>query len=237
MIAYAAIDLHHGCVVQLVGGDTDEARVELDDPVAVAKSWVDAGIAALHIVDLDAALGTGDNRDIVDAILAAVDVPVHVGGGVRTDEALEHWITAGVLRVIIGTRALQDREWLRDVTARYPDRIIVAADVRDGFVATHGWKQSTPIPMLEYLQELNDFPVAGVLVTDISREGQLLGVDTALFAAATEASAHPLICSGGVAGMDDLEALAAHGAAGVVLGMSLYTGRIDLPAVAREYAR
>ncbi len=236
MIAYAAIDLHAGHVVQLVGGETDAARVVLDDPVAVARSWVDAGFAAIHIVDLDAALGTGDNRAIVDAILEAVDVTVQIGGGVRQDDQVAHWIDAGVAHVIIGTRALQDRAWLRAMSQRYPQRIVVAADVRDGCVATHGWKQSTPVPVLDYVRELNDYDIASVLVTDIGREGRLLGADTTLFESIAAASTHPLIASGGIANTEELAALAATGVAGVVLGMALYTGGIDAAVIKRDYS-
>ncbi len=235
MIAYAAIDLHDGQVVQLVGGETDAARVVLDDPVAVAKSWVDAGFAALHIVDLDAALGTGDNRAIVDAILAAVDVPVQIGGGIRTDDAVAHWIDAGVDYVIVGTRPFQDRAWLRAMADRYPNKLVVAADVRDGMVATHGWKQSSQVPVLDYVRELDAYPLAGVLVTDIGREGRLEGSDTELFRGVVEASSHPVLASGGIAATAELAALAATGAAGVVLGMALYTGGIDVAVIARDY--
>ena len=236
MIAYAAIDLHDGQVVQLVGGDTDEARVVLDDPVAVARSWIDQGFRALHIVDLDAALGTGDNRDIVRAIFDASNVPVQIGGGIRADEDVAYWIDAGA-EVVIGTRAFRDRPWLERITALYPQRIVVAADVRDGMVATHGWRSSSEVPVREYVRDLNALPLRSVLVTDIGREGSLAGADFEMFRTLASDCSHPLVASGGVGGTADLAELEKTGVAGVVLGMALYTGHIDTRVVAQEFSK
>jgi phosphoribosylformimino-5-aminoimidazole carboxamide ribotide isomerase len=237
MIAYAAIDIHDGHVVQLVGGDTGEARVVLDDPLSVAQFWADSGFGAIHIVDLDAALGTGDNRALVTAAISAVDIPVQVGGGVRSEADVEHWIEAGASQVVIGTRALQDRTWLRDVASAHVGRIIVAADVRDGFVVTDGWKTRSEMPMNRYITEINDIELGAILVTDVGREGRLAGADVRMFENIVGLSAHPLIASGGVAGTAELRRLADAGVAGVVLGMALYTGAIDMQTIAREYAQ
>lgn len=237
MIAYAAIDIHDGHVVQLVGGDTSEARVVLDDPVSVAKFWADSGFGAIHIVDLDAALGTGDNRALVTAAVSAVDIPVQVGGGVRSEADVAYWIEAGASQVVIGTRALQDRAWLLEVTAANSGRIVVAADVRNGNVVTDGWKTRSAMPVEQYIEELNAIDLGALLVTDVGREGRLAGADVAMFESIVRLSNHPLIASGGVAGMTDLPALADAGASGVVLGMALYTGAIDMQVIAREYSR
>jgi phosphoribosylformimino-5-aminoimidazole carboxamide ribotide isomerase len=237
MIAYAAIDLHRGNVVQLVGGETQQARVVLHDPVAVACSWVTAGFAALHVVDLDAALGTGSNADVIERIIGAVGVPVQVGGGIRSDDAIRHWVDAGAARVVIGTRALLDRAWLNAAAERDPQRLVVAADVRNGFIATHGWRSETAVHLLDYVRELNACPLAGVLITDINREGRLLGADASMFRSAVDASAHPVIASGGIATTSELRILEQAGVAGVVLGMALYTGAIDPVAISQEYTK
>jgi phosphoribosylformimino-5-aminoimidazole carboxamide ribotide isomerase len=236
VIAYAAVDLRGGRVVQLVGGRPDQERVSLGDPAGVARGWVDAGFAALHIVDLDAALGTGSNEDAITAVAAvAGTATVQVGGGVRSMERAEALFDAGVNRVVVGTRAVEDRAWLDALASRWPGGIVVAADVRGDEVVVGGWTRGTGVAAEHFLGQLADVPLAAVLVTDVSREGRLQGVDTDRFARLVGVSPHPLLASGGIAGTADLEALAAAGAAGAVLGMALYTGAIDPRAVATEY--
>ena len=236
MIAYAAIDLRENRVVQLVGGRVENELVSLADPVSVAKKWVGAGFAALHIVDLDAALGLGSNREAIREIIENVDVPVQVGGGIRTNEDVQQWIGAGAHRVMVGTRAVEDPKWRNDVAAWYPGRIIIAADVRDGVVVTRGWQQTTSLEIDAFLTSLNDEPLAAILVTDVSREGQMSGMDTALFARLAALTQHPLVAAGGIRDEQDLHALAAAGAAGAVLGMALYQGAVDPAAITPMYA-
>lgn len=236
MIAYAAIDLHAGRVVQLVGGRPEDERISLPDAGAVARGWIECGFAALHVVDLDAALGTGTNSAAVGAVLAAADgVPVQVGGGVRTTARAAELLGAGAARVVVGTRAIEDRAWLERLAGRFPGRVVVAADVRAGMVVVRGWTEDAGVPADELLPGLAPLPIAGVLVTDVTREGRMGGADAALFARLARAAPHPLIASGGIAGAADLAALAAAGAAGAVLGMALYTGVLDAHAVARDY--
>lgn len=237
MIAYAAIDLRGGRVVQLVGGRPEDERVSLPDPAAVARRWVEeCGFAALHVVDLDAALGTGDNAAAIEAVIgAAGSVPVQVGGGVRTTERAEALLQAGASRVVAGTRAVEDAQWLESVAARWPDRVVVAADVRGDEVVVRGWTAGAGQRVEALLDRLGSLPLGGVLVTDVGREGRMTGVDAPRFAALARATSLPVLASGGVAGADDLEALERAGAAGVVLGMALYTGALDAAAVAREY--
>jgi phosphoribosylformimino-5-aminoimidazole carboxamide ribotide isomerase len=236
MIAWPAVDLRGGRVVQLVGGDPDCERVRLADPVSVARHWVACGFRALHLVDLDAALGQGDNRALLGRVAAAVPVPVQAGGGVRDDHAVNALLEAGATRVLIGTRAIEDPAWLRAMAATRPGRLIVAADVRAGFVVIRGWTASTTLTLDAALASLDDLPLAGVLVTDVTREGRLEGIDAAAFRAAVQATRHPLIAAGGITSADDLRALEAAGAAGAVLGMALYTGRLDATQVAKEFA-
>jgi phosphoribosylformimino-5-aminoimidazole carboxamide ribotide isomerase len=235
VIAYAAIDLRGGRVVQLVGGRPEDERVALPDPCAVVRQWQDAGFAALHVVDLDAALGSGSNAAAVSDVIAAATVPVQVGGGVRTTERVEELLDGGADRVVVGTRAVEDRAWLEGLAGRWPGRIVVAADVRGDEVVVRGWTAGAGINADEFLAGLAGLPLAAVLVTDVGREGRMTGADVALFRRLVAASPHPLLASGGIAGAADLPPLAAAGAAGVVLGMALYTGALDAGAVAREY--
>ena len=236
MIALPAVDLKGGAVVQLVGGRPEEERVRLTDPVAVARGWVEAGFRALHVVDLDAALGTGSNRAIVEAILAAVDVPVQVGGGIRDDDAADALLAAGAARIISGTRAVEDAAWLAALAERHPGRVIVAADVRGDVVLSRGWTAGAGITVEALFARLEPLPLAGLLVTDVGREGRMTGADAARFGTLVAATRHPLIAAGGIAGMEDLRALAACGVAGAVLGMALYTGAVDARSAAREFA-
>jgi phosphoribosylformimino-5-aminoimidazole carboxamide ribotide isomerase len=235
MIVWAALDLRANRVVQLVGGNPEAERVSLPDPVAVARHWVDEGFEALHVVDLDAALGEGDNRAAILAILAAVSVPVQVGGGLRDDEAVARVLDAGAARAIIGTRAVEDRAWIEALVARHPGRIVVAADVRAGSIVTRGWRAAADIAGEDFLRELDPLDLAGVLVTDVTHEGQLTGVDVARFRSLVSATEHPFIAAGGIANIEDLRMLESAGAAGAVLGMSLYTGSITAESITREF--
>lgn len=236
MIAYAAIDLRGGRVVQLVGGRPEDERIALDDPAGVAVRWIEEGFAALHVVDLDAALGTGTNAAAIAKILRVATVPVQVGGGVRTDDHVDALLQAGAARVVVGTRGVQDPEWLAATAARHPARLVLAADVRDGAVVTHGWTATTAVSAAQLLARVAALPLAAVLVTDVTREGRMLGVDESLFAGLARIAAQPIIASGGVAGPADLSALERAGAAGVVLGMALYTGALSAADTARSYA-
>lgn len=235
MIVLAAIDLRGGRVVQLVGGRPEDERVSLSDPPAVARTWAEAGFQGLHVIDLDAALGSGGNGEAILAILEAVDVPVQVGGGLRDDDAVDTILRAGASRAIVGTRAVEDRAWLEALSHRYPDRILVAADVRDGAIVTRGWTAGGTLDGETFLHGLDDLPLGGVLVTDVSREGRMTGIDRTRFARLVAATRHPLIAAGGIAGIDDLRALEDAGANGAVLGMSLYTGAITPAMVVREF--
>jgi len=236
MIAYPAIDLRSGRAVQLVGGVPDRERISLDDPLAAAAHWVSLGFRALHVVDLDGALDTGDNRAVVQRIITTSRVPVQVGGGIRTDEAVADWLNTGATRVMAGTRAVEDAEWLRRTSRAWPDRLLVAADSRDGAVLTRGWTTASGVRIESFLESLGGLPLAGVLVTDVGREGRLAGIDAGRFAELVHASPLPLIAAGGITSLDDLRALERAGAAGAVLGMALYTGAVDARAVAREFA-
>jgi phosphoribosylformimino-5-aminoimidazole carboxamide ribotide isomerase len=236
MIAYPAIDLRGGRVVQLVGGEPGSERVALPDPLAVTGQWLACGFRALHVVDLDAALGEGTNDAIVRSIIDVADgVPVHVGGGIRATSRVRELLDHGAAAVIVGTRAVQDPAWLEEITVRWPDRIIVAADVRGESVVVQGWTAAAGVTAAELIGRLDALPLAGILVTDVAREGRMIGADADRFRHLSAATPHPLIASGGIGGARDLALLAAAGLAGAVLGMALYTGALDAMAIAGEY--
>lgn len=236
MIAYAAIDVRGGRVVQLVGGRPEDERINLPDPVGVAAGWVGAGFRWLHVVDLDAALGSGSNRAVIERIVTEAAVPVQVGGGIRDDESARTLIAAGAARIVTGTRAIEDEAWLSELAGRYPGRVVVAADVRGERVVLRGWSAESAQRPLDFLSRLDSLPLAAVLVTDVGREGSMRGADVARFAMLTGATRHPLIAAGGISSVEDLRTLSRAGAAGAVLGMALYTGAVNPTAIAKEFA-
>lgn len=235
MIVIPAVDVREGACVQLVGGSYSQERVRLPNAVAVARDWADAGFKRLHVVDLDAATGVGNNLTIVEEILRDARVPVQVGGGVRSTEAVEQLFRAGADRVVVGTRALEDPEWLADLAAMYPGVIVVATDVRERRVVTRGWVRTLPHDILDVVDELNPLPLGGLLVTAVHVEGQMRGTDLALMEDVAEAAAAPVIASGGIATAADLRALEHRGVWGAVIGMALYTGTLDARAIAQEF--
>lgn len=237
MLAIPAIDLRDRHCVQLVGGDYADESVRLDDPVAVARRFAAAGFSRLHVVDLDAATGRGDNRDLVRELLRSVTLPIQVGGGVRDDEALNGLFDDGADRVIVGTRGVEDPAWLAEQAALAPGRLILAADVRDRAVVAQGWTARTKRQLLDVIGELRDAPLAGLLVTAVHKEGKLQGTDLPLIEEAVADAPWPVIASGGVGTMQDLRNLEDRGVAAVVLGMSLYTEALDPRVVAEEFAR
>lgn len=235
MIAIPAVDLKGGRCVQLVGGRPEDERISLPDPIAVARRWVDMGFEALHVVDLDAALGSGDNRGLVRELASATTAEVQVGGGIRDEAAADECLQAGAERIIVGTRAVEDAAWLAELAEQHPNRVVVAADVRDGMVLRRGWTEGSELEVTAFVSGLGDLPLAGVLCTDVGREGQMAGIDPTAIAGVVAASPHPVFVSGGVTTLEDLTILTDIGAAGAVLGMALYTGTLDAEAVAARW--
>ena len=235
MIAIPAVDLRDGACVQLVGGSFAQERVRLENPVDVARSWEHYGFRRLHVVDLDAATGHGSNIGVVRSLLFDSGIPVQVGGGIRTSEMVQDLLEAGAQSVIVGTRAIEEPEWLAELAARHPGEIIVACDVRERRVTTRGWAHTLPIDILDVVDELNPLPLAGLLVTAVHREGQMQGTDLPLMEDVAESSHFPVYASGGVTTMQDMRALEHRGLAGVVIGMALYTGALDPVVLAGEF--
>lgn len=235
MIVIPAVDLREGACVQLVGGSFQDERVRLEDPAGVARMWESYGFGWLHVVDLDAAASRGTNREVVRDLLGASGVQVQVGGGVRTSEAVEELLEEGAARVIVGTRALEEEDWLAELAARHPGTIVVACDVRERRVTTRGWTRVLPLDILDVAEQLNAHPLGGLLVTAVHREGRMQGADLPLMEDVVETSRFPVFASGGVASMQDLRALEHRGIAAVIVGMALYTGALDPVVVVGEF--
>jgi len=235
MIVIPAIDLRDGACVQLVGGEYAAERVRLPDPVAVALDWEKQGFQALHIVDLDAATGRGDNRKVIELLLDRTDLTVQVGGGVRDRDAIQWLVDAGATYVVVGTRALEDEEWLAEMADEFPEQLIVAADVRERQIVTRGWTRTMHLDIEEAMERLSALPLAGVLVTAVHKEGLMGGADLALMEEVVDSSDLPVIASGGIASDTDLRLLDDRGVAAAVLGMALYTGVLDARAIAEEF--
>jgi phosphoribosylformimino-5-aminoimidazole carboxamide ribotide isomerase len=236
MLVIPAVDLRGGACVQLVGGEYDAERVRLDDPLGVAREWARVGFRRLHVVDLDAATGRGSNAHVVEEIVRYGNFDeVQVGGGVRDEDAIDRILGYGAHAVVIGTRGLEDPDWLAEVAARWPGQVVLAADVRERRVVTRGWARTLPRNVVDVVEELDGVPLAALLVTAVHREGQLQGTDLPLMEDVAEAASVPVSASGGVSTLQDLRLLADRGVWGAVVGMALYTGAIDPSAVIDEF--
>jgi phosphoribosylformimino-5-aminoimidazole carboxamide ribotide isomerase len=234
VILYPAIDLKGGQCVRLVQGDMARATVFNADPAAQARDFAAAGCRWLHLVDLDGAFaGSPVNAAAVEAILAAVELPCQLGGGIRDLATIDAWLEKGIARVILGTVALKNPALVREACARHPARIAVGIDARGGRVATEGWAEASEVSAVDLARRFEDAGVAAIIYTDIDRDGLLAGVNVEATAALARAVAIPVIASGGVADLADLARLLAvekDGVAGVISGRALYDGRLDLAA-------
>ena len=238
MILYPAIDLKDGQCVRLLRGEMSAATVFNADPADQARQWNRAGFAWIHIVDLNGAIeGKPVNGAAVESILRAIKIPAQLGGGIRDMARIEDWLAKGIRRVILGTVALTKPELVKEACRRFPDRIAVGIDARGGKVATEGWVKTSETTAEELARAFADAGVAAIIYTDIDRDGALQGVNVSATAALARATATPVIASGGVAGLADVEALKADGRiAGVVIGRALYDGRIDASAALKVAA-
>jgi len=234
MIVFPAIDLKGGEVVRLAEGDMDRATVYGDDPAAQAMLFANAGAQHLHVVDLDGSFaGRAENREAVEAIVAAFPGYVQLGGGIRTRIAVDGWFDLGVARVVMGSAALKDPDFVKDMARAYPGGIVVAVDAKDGMVATEGWAEVSDVPVVDLARRFEDAGVASLLFTDIGRDGLLKGVNIEATVDLARRVDIPVIASGGVKGLDDIYVLTMHagdGIEGVITGRALYEGRLDLAA-------
>jgi phosphoribosylformimino-5-aminoimidazole carboxamide ribotide isomerase len=224
-----AIDLRGGLCVRLRQGDFDQETIFGDDPAAMAQRWESEGAARIHLVDLDGAkAGHPVNVDVVRQIVARVRVPCQLGGGIRDEATIAAWLEAGIERVVVGTQALRDPEWFGRMAAAYPERLLLGIDARDGRVATQGWLETSSITALTLARQFDDLPIAGIVYTDIARDGTLEGPNLEATRAMAEAVRSPVIASGGVGTLEDLTRLATLPIAGCIVGRALYDGRFTL---------
>ncbi|KZL28741.1 1-(5-phosphoribosyl)-5-[(5-phosphoribosylamino)methylideneamino]imidazole-4-carboxamide isomerase [Pseudovibrio sp. Ad37] len=237
MIIFPAIDLKSGQCVRLKLGDMDQATVFNDDPGAQAKTFQDQGFEWLHVVDLDGAFaGETKNGAAVDAILASTTNPVQLGGGIRTMEHIDNWLAKGVARVILGTVALRDPELVKEACKKYPDRIAVGIDAKGGKVAVEGWAETSELTVIELAKQFEDAGVAAIIYTDIDRDGVLKGLNIESTLELANAVSIPIIASGGLADIKDIERLMETDCdilEGAISGRALYDGRLD-PAEALD---
>ena len=239
MILYPAIDLKGGQCVRLKLGDMGQATVYNPDPAAQAHAFASSGFEWIHVVDLDGAFaGKPKNADAVASIIAAVDLPVQLGGGIRDLRTVEAWLSRGLRRVILGTAAVKNPALVREAAAKFPGQVAVGIDARDGFVAVEGWAEVSSLPARELALRFRDAGVAAVIFTDVGRDGVLAGVNVEATADLAKDLGIPVIASGGLASIDDVHRLKARekdGISGVIIGRALYDGRVD-PAQALKAA-
>ena len=232
MEIWPAIDLRDGKCVRLVQGDFDRQTIYADDPVEVARRWVELGARRLHLVDLDGARdGRAANQDVARSIVEAVKIPCQLGGGIRDEETITRLLAAGLSRLVIGTRAVRDPDWLGDVCRRFPGQLVVGIDARDGRVATDGWYEVSDLDAVEMAVQLAGEPLAALVYTDIARDGMLQGPNLEAMQSMQQEVNMPVIASGGVTTLDDVQSLADVGMAGCIIGKALYENRLSLPDI------
>ncbi len=231
MILFPAIDLKDGQCVRLVQGDMDRATVFSDTPAEQAKVFESQGFEWLHLVDLNGAFeGKPVNGDAVEAILKTVSLPAQLGGGIRSLAQIEAWLDKGIARVILGTAALRDPDLVKEACRKWPGKIAVGIDAKDGFVAVEGWAEVSDIQALDLAKRFEDAGVAAIIYTDIARDGAMQGMNVEGTAHLANSVGIPVIASGGVTNLDDLTALKqvnAPGIIGVISGRAIYDGRLD----------
>jgi phosphoribosylformimino-5-aminoimidazole carboxamide ribotide isomerase len=233
MELWPAIDLRGGKCVRLLQGDYDRETVCAEDPVAQARAFVAAGARRLHVVDLDGAkAGAPVQADLVGRMVAAAGVPVQLGGGVRSRDAVAAYCAAGVARVVIGSLAIEDPETFLAIVAEFPHRIVLGLDARDGRVAVRGWLETSELPAVDVARRYADTPLAAVVFTDIATDGMLSGPNLPALGEVVAATPLPVVASGGIANAADIRRVAEAGAAGCIVGKALYAGAVSLAAAA-----
>jgi phosphoribosylformimino-5-aminoimidazole carboxamide ribotide isomerase len=229
MQIWPAIDLRGGQCVRLQQGDYGRETVFGDDPAAMARRWVADGGQFLHLVDLDGARdGKLVNLEVVRAIARAVDIPCELGGGVRDESAIRTLLDAGLSRVVIGTKALREPDWFRQMCRKFPNRLALGIDARNGQVATDGWLETSDVSAVSMARQFDDEPVAALIYTDIATDGMLQGPNLEAMREMAAAVRLPVIASGGVSSADDVRRLTTTGVAGCIIGRALYENRLTI---------
>jgi phosphoribosylformimino-5-aminoimidazole carboxamide ribotide isomerase len=238
MLIIPAIDLKDGQCVRLRQGLMEDSTVFSDDPVAMAARWLEAGCRRLHLVDLNGAFaGEPVNGEVVTDIAASYpDLPIQIGGGIRSLETIEHYVRAGVSWVIIGTKAVKEPAFVAEACAAFPGKVIVGLDAKDGMVATDGWAEVSELRAADLARQFESDGVSAIVYTDIARDGMMQGVNVEATAAMAEASSIPVIASGGITDIDDIRALLAvanRGICGAITGRAIYEGTLDVAEAQR----
>lgn len=226
MIVIPAVDVLDHQVVQLVGGVPGSQQIVMPDPVEVANMWISKGAEYLHLVDLDGAFGKESNIPVFKKIIAECGVPAEVGGGIRSTGTVDDLVSAGADRVVVGTKAVKEPEWLEEIADRHPGRIVLSMDTKGGKIAIKGWQESAQMTVDEMFDRIHDLPLAGVLNTNVDVEGQRKGIDEAQARDFISRCPCKVIASGGVTSKRDADILADAGAEGAVVGLAMYTGVI-----------
>ena len=234
MLIFPAIDLFQGKAVRLYKGDYAQMTVYSEDPVGVARDFAAAGATCLHLVDLEGAKsGTTPNLETIRAIKASTSLFTEVGGGIRSMQTVKAYLDAGVDRVILGTAAVKDEEFLRLAVATYGEHVAVGVDIKDGKVAIHGWTEKSELDAFDFCQHLQEIGVQTVICTDISKDGAMQGTNRELYRELAEKFSLLIIASGGVSSIDDVTHLASLNLYGAIIGKAYYTGAIDLSQAVR----
>lgn len=230
MEIWPAIDLRGGKCVRLQQGDYNRETVFGDDAVSIARRWAEQGARHLHLVDLDGARdGQPRNLSVVAAILKTVNLRCELGGGIRNEQTIRQLLDLGLCRLVIGTLAIREPDWFRDVCRQFPHRLVLGIDARDGKVATHGWLETSNMAATELARQFSKEPIAAIIYTDIATDGMLAGPNLAAMAQMQSAVDLPVVASGGVTTADDVARLAAIPMAGCIIGRALYENTITLP--------
>jgi len=229
MQIWPAIDLRGGKCVRLRQGDYSRETVYGDDPAEVARRWIGEGATCLHLVDLDGARdGTIINLKAIEGIVAAARVPCELGGGIRDEATIKRLLDTGLSRLVVGTRALKEPDWFRDVARRFPRQLALGIDAKQGLVATDGWLETSTMRAIDLAQQFVSEPIAAIIYTDIARDGMLAGPNVEAMKEMNEAVEIDVIASGGVTNADDVRKLAQIGMAGCIIGRALYEGTLTL---------
>lgn len=237
MQLYPAIDMKGGKCVRLTQGSFNQVKVYSDTPAEMARLWVSQGASFLHIVDLDGALaGHSVNEEAIRAIVSSVTVPVQLGGGIRSAEAVDYMLKLGIYRCIIGTRAVERPEFIKELIEQFgPERIVVGVDAKDGMVAVEGWEKVSSLKALDLCLQMKEYGVNHIVYTDISRDGTLTGPNVSYTKELTDKTGLNIIASGGMSCMDDLVRLNEAGIKGAIIGKALYEEKISLPVAAAMF--
>ena len=237
MILFPAIDLYEKKAVRLLKGDYQNMTIYSENPIEVARDFEAAGATHIHMVDLEGAKdGTTPNLSIVEQVARETSLFVEIGGGIRTMDTVARYLDAGVSRIILGTAAVNDEEFLKAAVAAYPGKIAVGADVKDGYIAIKGWLETSAVTLDAFLQKMEAIGVRNVICTDISKDGAMKGTNLELYQALSEKYTLDITASGGVSSMEDVRRLRAMNLYGAIIGKAYYTGAIDLKT-ALEVAR